>query len=195
MDADNVTREADRYASWLVKRKAKQLIATGLFPESEAADIEQELLMAVHRGCARYDPTRSGLKTFINRVVCNTVAGLIEARKAAKRGSGFGTRSLDEEIEDENGNITSFHESVSANDCFRRVEWSGGLSELQLDVKIDLTRAIRALPPELREVYERLKVQTVSEISQAMRISRGSVYRRIEWIRMIFARKGLDEYL
>ena len=195
MGVINDAQRIDRYASWLIGRKAKELISTGFFPESDAEDIEQELSMSVRRGIAHYDPIRSGLKTFINRIVRNRAAGLIETRKAAKRGYGIATRSFDEEIEGEDGDLTTLHEFVDENMCLKRAGWSAGISEQQRDVKIDLTRAIRSLPPDLREVWERLKVQTVSEISQAMRVSRGSVYRKIELIRKFLEGRGLHEYL
>lgn len=185
----------NQYASRLISRKAREVAGRYGFSRSDTEDLEQEFWLDVFQRLSSYDPRRSRLDTFVTRLVTHRIVNIKESQEAAKRDYRLCRTSLDEDVEDgEGGHIprsTLFDEA----ECFRRLGWSYGPSEEGRDLKIDLAAATDSLPHDLREIRERLKVQTVSEISVVMRIPRSSVYRKIEQICRIFEAKGLDEYL
>ncbi len=195
MGAQNDAEKVNQCALRLIRCKARQVAGRYGFSKSDIEDLEQEFWLDLLQRRSSYDSGRSQLNTFTNRIITHRIANMKETQEAAKRDYRLCAGSLDEEIEDEDGDTTSLHESVDANDCFKRAGWSGHSSEDQIGLKLDVDKIISSLPPELRETCERLKIPTVSEISEVMGISRSSVYRKIEQIRKILEAGGIREYL
>lgn len=191
----NYGKGLNQYAAQLISRKARELAKQYGFSKSDTQDLEHEFWLDLLPRLSSYDPCRSEMNTFINRLVANKIVNIKEHQEAGKRDYRLRAGSLDEDVEDEEGESTSPADVIDEEDCFRRLGWSCGPSEEERDLKIDLAAVVDSLPTDLREVWERLKIQDVTEMSIAMRISRSSVYRKIEEIRKILRAKGLEEYL
>lgn len=67
-----------RWASW-------QLVTGGLFAMHERPDLEQDISLDLWRRLPQYDPARSSLHTFVDRLVRHAQSRLIEGRMAGKR--------------------------------------------------------------------------------------------------------------
>lgn len=55
----------------------------------EVEDLEQELMLRVHQRLLQYDPSRSSLRTFTDRIARSCIASMVEAVQAKKRGAGL----------------------------------------------------------------------------------------------------------
>ncbi len=73
------------YARTLIRVKAKQLVRQPGFKRSEQRDIEQDLMVHLLAQADRFDPTRSSIDTFVDRVVDSGAGMLVRARKRLKR--------------------------------------------------------------------------------------------------------------
>ena len=66
--------------------------------------------------------------------------------------------------------------------------------DCQSDLVDDVAGALADLPEDLRDLCQRLKESSITQIAKDMGIARASLYRRMEKIRAHFAATGLHEY-
>ena len=58
-----------------------------------------------------------------------------------------------------------------------------------------MVQVLERLPPELRDLCQRLATETVTEISRSTGVPRGTLYESIKRLRQIFKDAGLKDYL
>lgn len=185
----------DEYAVQLIRYKSGQLAGKAGFRVSDRDDLEQELVFDLWRRLPRYDPARARRNTFIARVVEHKIASLIEAQKAAMRDYRRCRWSLDDRIEDADGRSLEREETIDQDDYMLRTGTRSRPAEELRDLAIDVAALLETLPPELRELCQRLEAETVSEISRATGVPRGTLYESIRKLRKICEEAGLKEYL
>lgn len=171
------------YASKLIRRKAKQLERSGGGLAEESADLEQDLALRLLRAQSKFDPTRASARTFEARVVANKVASIVDARCAAKRDGGSrqtGGSSADDEME-----VFDASDMMAAE---RERQRRG-------DLRIDLEHAMAMLPAKHRDICERLKEGSVTDVAASMGIPRTTLYGMVEEVRAHFERAGVRDYL
>jgi len=189
---ENSYGELGSFAARLIKRKAAQLVGRAGLTATDRKDVEQELSLDVLRRMPKFDPERGSFEAFVLRVVDNCVATILAARKAAIRDYRRCRQSLSKSIEDGEGGRVERAQTFDAEQYMRR---SASRSEEELrDLRLDLAEAEKALPPELRELSERLRRETPTEIARVTGVPRSTVYEAIARIRKRFRRHGLDQY-
>lgn len=195
MDFDNRWDGIDKYAVQIIQHKARQLVGRVGFTESDREDLEQELMLDLLSRLPRYNPDRAQRNTFIARVVEHKVATIIEARQAGLRDYRLCRCSLNDRLEDEEGGCVERGETIDEEDYLRRTgRLSRPAAELR-DLSIDLCKVLEQTSPELRELCGRLETDTVSEVSRATGIPRGTIYESLKKLRTIFEDSGLREYV
>ena len=185
----------DEYAVQLIRYKSGQLAGKAGFRVSDRDDLEQELVFDLWRRLPRYDPARARRDTFIARVVEHKIASLIEAQKAAMRDYRRCPWSLNDRIEDADGRSLEREETIDQDDYMLRTGTRSRPAEELHDLAIDVAALLDTLPPELRKLCRRLEAETVSEVSRATGVPRGTLYESIRKLRKICEEAGLKEYL
>ncbi|MBF0310818.1 MAG: sigma-70 family RNA polymerase sigma factor, partial [Magnetococcales bacterium] len=132
-----------------------------------------ELMLDLHRRFARFDATKADVTTFIARVVANHAASMCEAT-GWDRHSATSTLSLNEEIQDGDGNRVERIDTISDSQSPWHVQASSWHEAVELQT--DISRLLGRLPPSLRNIAERLKETTVSELSASAGIPRHRLY-------------------
>jgi len=195
VDSKNHYDGFDEYAVKLIRHKARQLVGKFGFTQSDLEDLEQDLMLDLLHRLHKYDPARAQRNTFIDRIINHRVATIIEARKAGMRDYRLCTCSLNDPLEDDDGRTIERGETIDQDDYLLRTgKLSRTESELR-DLLIDVRRSIDKLPPDLRELIRRLSTETVTEISRATGIPRGTIYDLISKIRTFCEDAGLKDYL
>lgn len=144
------------------RAKAVSMMAASGDRAFERDDFVQESLIAVWRRLRRYDPRRSSLQTFIDRIVTSAFRSILRRQRAAKR----------------NGSEL-FPKSSSVD------------SQMHIEIQIRLRRAFRGLNPIDRGVARLLLCEyRPAEIGPILRISRTAVYRCIDRIRVATSVEG-----
>lgn len=184
----------DKYAIWLIKRKAKQLVGQVGFTEADREDLEQELIYDLLCHLPKFDPGRATRNTFINRVVEYKVVTIIKAQKAGKRDYQLLAYSLNECKEDENGNQVEHIDNVNQNEYFIKMGKASHPLEELCELSIDIKKVIGDLPPNFRTLCQLLQEKTVSEISRNMGVSRITVYKLIKKLRNMLEDKGIQKF-
>jgi RNA polymerase sigma-70 factor (ECF subfamily) len=175
------------YARRLIREKAKGLIGRYGFTKSDREDLEQELTLDLLRRLPDYDPERARRTTFSARVVEHRIASIIEHREAARRDWRRCRRSLNEPIENQDGESAELGETFDADGRTR-----ADLSELRLD----LAGVLDGLPEQLRQVCrETMAGRTPLELARDFGVDRRTITRWKAQLRQRFRDAGLDAYL
>ena len=153
--------------------------AAAALPGMDVEDVEQELMLHVHRRLWRFDAARGSLRTFVDRIARNFAANLIHAARSERRGSGVEFISFDpiawKSSDDERA---CSDERVSARELY-----VGYAPEDLLNLRIELWRVFDRLPPPLRSCFLGLLDNTAADAARRTGVSRSTLYERIATIR------------
>lgn len=190
--------ETLKYAIKRIHFKARQLVGTHGFTESDFEDIRQELLAHVLKRLSRFKRERADIRVFITAIVDRRIANLVRDQEAECRDHRRVERSLDDWVPDEGDGggegetWTTFGKTLTENQVKAhtgQVKRSGHeLSELALDIEAVMCR----LDDDDRRLCLLLQVKTPLEVSRETGMARSHVYKRISAIRRAFLEAGFD---
>jgi RNA polymerase sigma-70 factor, ECF subfamily len=195
MDYRNRYDGIEGYAVRIIRYKAKQLVGSSGFNESDIEDLEQVMMLDVLCRLPKYDSKKAKLSTFVSRILQHCIATIIVERQLYKRDLEQCSLSLNDLVKQTDGGIA---ERINAYDIEEYLKRTGRLSrtfEDRLDISIDLEIVIASLPQELRTLCESLKSENVAEISRDSGIPRVTIYNRIKKLRKLLEDSGLSDYL
>ena len=187
--------EPTDYAAKLIKFKAKQLVSTHGFTEGDRDDIEQELLLSLWLRLEGFDPRRGHLNAFTKTIIRTAVANLVERQQAAKRGGGRRHVSVDDEVGSEKGKPLRRGDLLDQDAALRRLGRSRRQSTEEADLRMAVQEALDSLGPDTRSFAGQLLELTLTELSRATGIARGTLFDRILKLRKPFSEAGLEEFL
>lgn len=194
MGAGSDAPHLDEYAFRLVACKARQLIGQYGFTADDQPDIRQDLLADLLHRLPSFDSSRASLHTFINRVVEHGVAGLIERRKAAMRDYRQCVYSLNDPIEDGDGEQAERGDLVDQDAYLESMGQADSSLADQVTLRVSLNHLRDTLPPELRVLWDRFEEgQTLTDIWQQTGIRRGTLWRRKKRLEKLAEEAGLRD--
>jgi RNA polymerase sigma-70 factor, ECF subfamily len=177
------THDLDPIVAALVRDMARRLTGRARLNDEDIEDLAQDCRAELIRKLRAFDPTKSAFEAFVVGVLRHFLANRIRDRFAAKR-NPCRVRALDA--------LTGVVDSLSPGiDRPSRIRSEREGTDLRLDVDALLDR----LPPRLRALAERLKIQSVAEIARETGVPRTTVQSRIRSIRMRFASTRLTDFL
>ena len=184
----------EEFAARLIQKVARSLEWKRGIISADLPDLQQDLWVDLLERLPSYRPDRGHIRAFIRRVVNNKAATILKARAAAKRGDGRPCLSLNWEFEDDDGEVTELHESISVDDYLLRTR--GTLrSELdRLDLALDIRKVLDMLPPHQRVVCLLLIDRDVSDVANVMGMPRSTLRDLIKRLRRIGESVGLRKY-
>lgn len=130
---------------------------------ADREDIVQDVMLGLWREIPNFDPKKSSLPTFVERVVKSRTSSAIRDRRTLKRTAM--------------APLTS--EPVS--ECPSR----------KFHLRVDVERLLARLTPFDRRVAEELIESTPTEAARVLGVSRSTVYLAIDRIRAVFVAGGL----
>jgi RNA polymerase sigma factor (sigma-70 family) len=175
------TEEAIRQAESAIRAVVGKLIKSSSVREADYDDIAQILRLHVAQKAADHDPERSGLKTFIERIVANKVRDILEGDRAACRDTRKVSHSMDEPAESLDGEDRTFADTVDAVGALRRaglLPWAAD-DALVIDVQNVLTELseldrltcdVLGATKSLREAAQNLGIHVETLRSRLVRI-------------------------
>jgi len=173
------------YVRKLLSLKARQLCHKRGFSRCDQEDIEQELTVRVLRQAAKFDPSRSGVRTFIDRVVRSAAAMILRERTCPTRGAGCPALSLETARADSGlgGRRPALSQIVQEDHL--RLRCGGEVDDplRQVELSEDLAPVYAALTPLQRKVASQLGDIPDAAIARRLGISRRQVRKAIEAIR------------
>ena len=159
----------------LIRAKARALARRGVIPRGDAADAEQDLALAVLAARVGFDPARGTAAAFVRAVVNRAAAKLARGRFAPCRHPGRVT-------------------PLAWPPADPATLPGGTAAAVRIDLAVDLTTALAALPAELRPFAEALRVWKPAEVARRLGVSRQTVYHRIADLAAALCGAGLADY-
>ena len=153
--------ESHPFALRSARVRSAAAVASGAALQADRADLEQEVLARLWQALSIFDPTRAGLRTFIELIVRTQFISMV--RSHSRRCE---LESLDDQI----------------------VEGDGRFREIELS--IDVSRALAGVSLFDRTVALSLTECSVVETSRGMCVSRAAVYRAIGGLRLALSELG-----
>lgn len=160
--------EIDSTIHRIVGRKVERLVATGEVARQDAGDLEHDLYVRMLKALPAFDPALSHLYAFATTVTERGVATFLRDRRAEKRDPARVKQT----------------EAEVAVDCD---------SFAKADLAIDVAAVIGELPADLRDLAERLKKSSISQVARDANVSRKVIYRQVRKLRERFEQAGLGQ--
>lgn len=184
-----------KYAAWLIRRKAWQLIRSNGFRIDDLQDIQQELALHLLLRLPKFDPSKASLRTFQSRLVDHAAATIAAYRRAGCR--DFRTRvwSLDESVGSDDEWAMARHEVVTDSFYRQHLGQPDPNDPDRLALKIDLDREVARLPGDLPTLCGLLANYSVAEVARRQGVSRSTIYERIARIRGLLGATRVREYV
>ena len=183
------------FSARLIQRVTWKMVGKTAITKDDLEDIRHDLLEDLLKRLPNYRSERGPLRAFITLVVGNKAASILRARSAAKRGGGIPDLSLDREFEDEEGNPTEFHETISADDYIRRTRGTIRSEEERRDLALDVRKIVGKLKPHEQVVCLLLIESDVSGISTVVGKPRSTLRDLIKKLRKDAVQAGLEQYV
>ena len=194
MGAGNCYDGIDEFAVRLIKKMARRLIGSAGFTESDRDDLEQEMAMDLLLRLPKYQEGRAARKAFIAVAIRHKAASLIEAQEASNRDYRKVAYSLDQDSEDEKGEVTSGYDRLDKEILLEPSDRPGSAEVDQMCLALDIDRVLRKLSPDLRQLCELLAEFNVTEIARTTGQCRDTIYRRIKTLQQVFESEGLRDF-
>jgi len=193
---DSSRKPLDAYAISCIKQQALQLIRNAGFVPEDFHDIVQDLTIHLWEQLDKFDPARGKRTTFVDRVVRNKAADILEARQAACRDCRLEVQSIHEVVAPEDGEDACLEDLAEVDAVRSRQGLSHDPFERGVELRVDLVRALARLTPEQLDLCRRLlEDPNRSRIAADLGISRDTLYQSIHEIRAIFEQAGLRVHL
>jgi RNA polymerase sigma factor (sigma-70 family) len=182
------------FASRLIKKVAQRMVGKTDLLADDVPDLQQDLWLHLLENLRQYRADRGHPRAFITRVVKNKAASILAARAAAKRGGGLQFVSLNEEFEDEDGEVTERLETISVDDYLRRTRGTIRSEEERQDLSIDVRRMVDRQHPHCRAVCLLLIGRDVCDVANVVGLPRSTLRDLIKRLRASCAKTGLRKY-
>jgi hypothetical protein len=185
----------DSFTKGYVRKKARQLIGKFGFKRHDRDEIEQRLYLKLAKRLHAADPNDPKWKAYVATTVRHCIASMIRDSEAEKRDHrrAFSIHVVvgtDEAGPIELGDTIDEQQNKSHRGCSSRSRQE--LSELALDMATCVAGISDA---RLREMCERLKFDSISQVSRDMEIPRTTLNAWLRKLMHRFEEQGLRDYL
>jgi RNA polymerase sigma-70 factor (ECF subfamily) len=184
----------DAFAANLIRCKARQLVGKAGFTRSDQEDIEQELTLRLLRRASAFDPGQAHWNVFVTTVVERCAASLLRDRRAEKRDHRR-TTSLHQPLEIDDEGQVEVAAVIGQDGHDRRLGRVSRADREHKELEIDLSAVLGRLPQDQRDLAERLKLASVSQVARDLNLPRTTLLRRMERLRRRFEKALLRDYL
>ncbi len=181
------------YAKSCIEFKARQLSRRSEFRRSDEEDLQQELWLTLLKEAHRFNPQRSCLNTFVDRVVTSAAGMILRRPYRWNRLSGQKALSLERTKVAISGDVKKpLAHFISDADLSRRT----GTVQVDEDSLRDdahaFSHAMDSLPDRVRDVCRHVMDGGIAPAARRLGVSRRKIRKAIQTARPHFERAGFD---
>ena len=181
------------FAARYIRHKAKQIARRGGFGKSDIEDVGQQLILRVLENIAAFDPAAGHFNVFVKTVVERHTANILRDARADKRDRRR-TCSLNDIVDEDESGPIELGETIGRREADARLGVDGREPQEACELVMDLNHALAALPPDLRDLCERLQHGSASDVARDLGVPRTTLYKAIRQLRKRLRRIGLGNY-
>ncbi len=170
--------DLSKYASKLIRCKARQLIGHFGLTQSDCEDVEQDLAVHLIEHMGQFDPSRGSENTFVSRIIDRKVVSISRHRTALRR-NYCRVRSIED---------TAGGDEHSVNAALV-------VEESPPDLAIDLAGAIETFDSDSQRFSRMGMAGSVMDAARGLGLTRGAARGRIVILRRLLTDAGLEVYL
>jgi RNA polymerase sigma factor (sigma-70 family) len=163
----------------IATQKAHRLIRSSGVSRPDADDLQSQLLLRFYVRFSRFDPKRASIQTFASRILDNEIRSFLRHKNAIRR-----------------RHLAISYSNVSEDDISRRPASGASGQQGQLSERAEFWMDVqRAIGPENAELYSlatELANNGPTEVAESRDLSRATIYNRIDGIRELFVKAGID---
>lgn len=194
MGMDQLSPEAQEFAQRLIRRKSRQLAAKENFTPSDREDVSQDLWLHLYERLDKFDAEKGTIFAFIVTVVERKAISIMRRHSAAKRDI-CRCSSLNLSVRADDGTRIDLASTITQDAPDPRLCNESRHPQHRVEMALDVATVVEQLPPELRDICERLKTHTLADIARELGVPRTTLYSRIKKLREHFEEAGLRDYL
>jgi RNA polymerase sigma factor (sigma-70 family) len=161
------------------------MVGRAALQESDAEELEQELLLRFLQSAKEFDPKKGNWRGFTTTIIRRAAAKMMRHRMAAKR-NPYRVRSLNAAI-DPREEAQELSETISQKELDARVGRCRPSDQQLAELGQDIASVMRELSDEQRLLCELLKTCSVTEAARRLKIPRTTAHEQIRKIREHFA--------
>lgn len=195
MQTNQKQNEINEYAAKVIRHKARHLVGTAGYTESDRDDLEQEMMLDVITRTPKFDQNKGTHKTFVARIIERKISKLIRHRTSEMRDYRREACSLNERVDDGDGSTVERGDLLSQEDADFRCGRRNRTGAEEMEFLQDMDATLSALPAHLRRLCEYLKTGTISDAAREMGVPRTTLNDHVKKLRAIFEDAGLRDYL
>jgi RNA polymerase sigma-70 factor (ECF subfamily) len=184
----------DDLAMKLIKERVKQMIGRNGFTPSDREDLEQEFALYLWQCLRRQKKPLQDRQGFFRKVIADHAVTLIRRREREKR-DHFRVSSLSEQVVDCDGQAVEMAQTIPDDHARTRLCVAPRSSSDWMELTHDVAAVLVQLPPDLRDLCERLKHHSITEVARRLGVPRTTLYDAIRRLRQHFEDAGLRNYL
>ena len=177
----------DSFTENLIRTEAARIVRGARLRDDEREDLEQDLRLHLVKRTRQYDAERGRPTTFAKCVVTRQACALLSASRAQRRSRGREAYSLDEV---QPGGHEPRIDHIDQDTYLRAT----GRRPDQLDLSLDVKRAMGKLGDGERELAQLLMEDRMADIARRTGIPRSSLYDRVARLRASLEAAGLGAY-
>lgn len=182
------------FAARLIKNVARGMVGKTSLLADDVPDLQQDLWLHLLENIHHYCADRGHARAFITKVVKNKAASILAARAAEKRGGGSGCVSLNEEFEDDDGELSERHEAITVDDFLRLARGTIRSELARLELAMDVRKIIEQLPAHQYVICLLLIDKDQCAVANVVGLPRSTLRDLIKRLRKIARGAGLEDY-
>ena len=177
-----------------IKHKSYNLIGTAGFTVSDRDDIESELAWHLRERLSKHEPSRAKLPSFVNVVLNNKIANMIEARKSWHYDFRDHQFSLDEQYRDDDGWTYGPGDSIIEDDYLMRIGRQSISALGEIELRAEIESIVSGLPDDLKDLcHDILKFGSIPAVSENTGTPRATLYHRVRKLQRAFRAAGFEK--
>lgn len=184
----------DDLALRLIRERVKRLIGRHGFTASDRDDLEQDMTLHLLECLRRQQQSIEAPEGFFRKVIADHAVTLIRRRKAEKRDHRR-LSSLHDKVLDEDGEYVERARIIPEDHLQSRLGTAPRDRLEEVELTHDVAAVLAKLPPELRDLCERLKHHSITEVARQLGVPRTTLHDTIGRLRRHLGEAGLRDYL
>jgi len=184
----------DDRALKLIRERVKRLIGRHGFTASDRDDLEQDMALHLLECLRRQQQPIDAPEGFFRKVIADYAVTLVRRRKAEKRDHRR-LSSLHDKVLDEDGEYVERARVIPEDHTQSRLQTAPRSRLEDVELVHDVAAVLAKLPPDLRDLCERLKHHSITEVARQLGVPRTTLHDAIRRLRQHFEEAGLRDYL